>query len=655
MKTITQRYVLLIALALCLAAPHAPAAGDPAETKTLLAVLQSGADQHEKGIACRRLAVVGAAEAVPALAALLSDAKLAHMARFALEAMPQPEAAAALRDALATLKGNLLVGVINSIGMRHDAAATGKLVELLNGPDADVAAAAAAALSRIGGDPAAKALTQALAKAQAPLRANVADAMLVLAEGMQEANQKDAAAACYDAIRAAELPVRLRQAALQGAILARGDSGAALLAGELKGQDGAMVAVALRAARLLPGEAASKALAEGFAALPAERQAQVIQVFADRNDAASRAAVAAAAREGAPAVRLAAVRALGRIGDASSVPLLIELAAAPVGDLAPAAQASLVSLPGKDADQAIAAALAQGDPKARRIAIDAADQRRIESAALALLKAAQDPDKDVRLAAIRALRGVIGAAELPALVTIMVQSADARERSAAQSALAIACNRIAQKEQCAQALLAALPQASPQAKAALLPLLAQVGGAPSLQAIRAASADSDAAIREAALRALCERTNPDVLPDLVQLAKTSPDPRFKILALRGWLAIIPQQQASDAQKLAALKEALALTQRKEEKQLALSALAQIPTLEALALVEPCLADPELKDEAAIAAVAIAGKLAQSNPAEVAKAMRQVSSSDPKVTRAARQLLAKTRPAGAGKNGKKKKQ
>ena len=70
------------------------------ELRTLIATLQSAdSTQHDKVVACHRLAIIGTKEAVPALAALLTDAKLSHIARHALEPMPDPAAAAALRDA----------------------------------------------------------------------------------------------------------------------------------------------------------------------------------------------------------------------------------------------------------------------------------------------------------------------------------------------------------------------------------------------------------------------------------------------------------------------------------------------------------------------------------------------------------------------------
>ncbi|MDZ7618333.1 MAG: hypothetical protein U1E05_15105, partial [Patescibacteria group bacterium] len=90
--------------------------------KELVALLESAdSPPQDKAITCKHLARVGDKDAVPALASLLADEQLAAWARIALEAIPAPEASAALRDAASRLQGRLLVGVVNSLGMRRDA------------------------------------------------------------------------------------------------------------------------------------------------------------------------------------------------------------------------------------------------------------------------------------------------------------------------------------------------------------------------------------------------------------------------------------------------------------------------------------------------------------------------------------------------------
>ena len=133
-------------------------------------MLQSDAPAAEKAITCKQLAIYGTADAVPALASLLENAELASWARIALEAIPDPSADAALRDALGKVDGRLLIGVMNSIGVRRDAAAVGGLAEKLKATDADVASAAAAALGYIGDAEATKTLETSLASVPAEVR-----------------------------------------------------------------------------------------------------------------------------------------------------------------------------------------------------------------------------------------------------------------------------------------------------------------------------------------------------------------------------------------------------------------------------------------------------------------------------------------------------
>ena len=115
----------------------------------LVAVLNSDADLQKKAFACQQLAVVGEPAAVPALARLLDDDKLADYARSALEMIAAPAAGDALRQALAKLDGRRLAGAIDSLGVRRELAAVPELCRLASGAVADAAAEALAALGKI--------------------------------------------------------------------------------------------------------------------------------------------------------------------------------------------------------------------------------------------------------------------------------------------------------------------------------------------------------------------------------------------------------------------------------------------------------------------------------------------------------------------------
>jgi HEAT repeat protein len=148
---------------------------------SLLAVLDSDAKTHEKAVACEKLAWVGGPEAVPALAALLGDEHLAAYASSGLEAIEDPGADEALRNALPKLEGRLLAGVVNSLGVRRDVAAVPDLRTLALNPKRGVASEALASLGMIGTVEAARTINQVFADGPETLRIPAAHAALVVA------------------------------------------------------------------------------------------------------------------------------------------------------------------------------------------------------------------------------------------------------------------------------------------------------------------------------------------------------------------------------------------------------------------------------------------------------------------------------------------
>ena len=114
------------------------------------------------------------------------------------------------------------------------------------------------------------------------------------------------------------------------------------------------------------------------------------------------------------------------------------------------------------------------------------------------------------------------------------------------------------------------------------------------------------------------------MPLLTDLVRKPPAQTIKVLALRGLVRLVPQMEAADAKKLDLLKEALALTERNEEKKLILGALGNIPTADCLALIATHLDNPALQEEACLAAVAVAEKLVPRHRAQVTAVMKQVA-------------------------------
>lgn len=178
----------------------------------------ASSSEFQKAKACQRAGELGPREAVPALSALLSHEHLNTYARYGLEPIADPSAADALRAALSKLKGNLLIGVINSIGKRRDAKAGPGLAKMIYDADGDVAHAAAAALGNIGGVSSMYELQAALVKVKGMTRMAVADASLVCAERLLAEGKRAQALALYASLSAPDMPKSARLAAMHGII-----------------------------------------------------------------------------------------------------------------------------------------------------------------------------------------------------------------------------------------------------------------------------------------------------------------------------------------------------------------------------------------------------------------------------------------------------
>ncbi|MCL4194805.1 MAG: hypothetical protein KJZ87_23910, partial [Thermoguttaceae bacterium] len=241
------KYLILAAALLAVAASRSLA-----QEAELLAVLRSESTREQKSAACRQLARVGTKEAVPVLAALLGDEEMSHMARYALETIPDPSADEALRDALGKVPARQRLGVIGSLGVRRDAKAVAPLAELLK--QADTAGAAARALGNIGTPDAAKALQDALPGASAADRLAICEGLFRCAEKLAAEGGSEASQAIYDHLRGlADAPHQVRTAALRGAALARGKEGIPLVLEAIRGADYALAAAAVRTAMEMPG------------------------------------------------------------------------------------------------------------------------------------------------------------------------------------------------------------------------------------------------------------------------------------------------------------------------------------------------------------------------------------------------------------------
>ena len=504
-------------------ASHREALAADAEA-TAIAVLQSDRPPAEKAAACRTLRTIGTAASVPALAARLADQDLAYWARHALESMPCAEAGVALRTALGQTSGLTQAGLADSLGVRRDREAVPALAELLREPDAQIVSCAATALGKIGGPKAAAALQAARAKAPTSAQPALADALLLNADSFLAAREQREAGAIYGQLYEAAGPEHVRVAAFRGMALAAGEQAVALVVRGLTGEDRAARRAALQLVRTIPGQAATQEFAAVVSQVAPAAQVALLEALEQRRDSAAVPALVAAAGSPRLDVRLAAIKGLGTLGDASTVALLAATAAQAAGGEQEAAREALVLLKDPQVSHRLLAMLPQSKPDVQREIVQTLGQRLETQAVPALMNLAEKGEAATRLLALRSLATLADGEVAATLIGLLRQAQTEPEQEAAERALVAACGRSSHPTAYVANILAARQGTAVSTQAALLRSAGRLGGQDALAALREGLREKEAAIQDAAVRTLAEAAGLEAAPRPVGLGDPSSHP-----------------------------------------------------------------------------------------------------------------------------------
>lgn len=588
----------------------------------LIGVLKSGSPPGDKAIACKRLAIYGTAEAAPELAKLLSDEQLAAWARIALEAIPGAKVDEALRKATESLEGRLLVGTINSIGVRRDESAVEKMGSLLKNKDADVASASAVALGKIGNAAATKTLRQSIASSPEKVKSAVAEGCVLCAERAMQSGDATLAASIYDDVRKADVPKQRVVEATRGAILARKNDGIPLLVESLRSKERELFQIALATAREMSGREVDGVLATELSVTSPEKAALVIQAMADRKNTVALPAIVKAVSSGPKQVRLSAINALGRVGDATCVASLLGVANEADQEITDAALTALAELPDPTINADIIARIPKAEGRVLAVLIGALGQRRIE-ATQELVVALSNADKSVRAAALKSLGTTVPAASLDVLVSQVVLPGFAEDFEAAKQALKTAAIRMPDREACAAQLVHAMSTASLPSKNAMLDILGAVGGTKSLEAMNAALKSDEPQLRDAGSRLLGDWMTIDAAPVLLESYKNGPSDKFQVRLFKGYLRMARQFEKNPQERVVMCRKAFEAARQPSEQKLVLELVKLFPDIETLKLAVQATKVADLKEDAMQTAQAIAQKIKGKNE-EVQKLLSEAS-------------------------------
>lgn len=600
--------------------------------KRLLDFLKSDASIDAKEFVCRQLSLIGTKKSVPTLAEMLKEPATADMARYALERIPGSGVDNALRQVLTKTGGKKRIGIINTLGRRRDNKSVGIIAKLIEDADMETAAAAVNALGRIADSKSVQALEKAKNSTKGELRQRVLDAYLGCAESLADSGSTKKARTIYKELYESPEPDAIRSAALKGLVLSSGEEAVDILIDAIKTGEPVIQSAAIPLTSRIGGTEMTKFLAENLAGLSVTGQIQVCSELANRGDKTALGAVVKATIARDASVRIAALKALGRLGGASNVTFLAETAASGQADEARAARESLYSLTDPKVNEVILGCITYGDPPAKVELIACIRERAIKSAVPTLLTMAKDADSKVSKESIKTLAELATPDELPQLIEILINIQSEALRQDAEKTVVAVAQKMTASEKRADAILAAMPSAKDvTSKSSLLSVLGKVGGVKALPVLCSALADADPELQKTAIKALSEWPDGAPADDLLKVAETSGNKTNQALALRGFVRLIGLKSGrSEEETIKMYRTAMNLAPGANEKKMILAELSKAKILSALDMAAEYLEDAELRQEAAAAVIKMADDTMLKDPQQTKVLLQkvlQVSESD----------------------------
>jgi HEAT repeat protein len=575
----------------------------------LLAILQSSNDTVARSSACQQLRTLGTPRSIPLLGGMLSVDGVSQAARYALEGMPYPEAGTMLRASLSRTSGTNQAGIIDSLGWRAEPQAVPLLMPLIKSNDPLIAATAATALGRIGGTEATAVLLGLAADAPQDVQNAAYESLLRCAEKNLLEKTTAAALEIYKQLAGRPAPEPLRIAAWRGWMLTStplSEEMTRLMVSTLSDTSHFRHQIAIKVLREIYDPPLLMACRNVWDTLPGDAQLALLDamLLAGLNvDDAIQQATQSPHVE----VRIAGWEALALHPDSSRLQPLATAAAGGEPDEREVARRILTVVRGPNMTARIAAAIPPAPTPVQAALLRALGERGDPAAAPVLLDMARTGERPVRYAALASLQTLALPDTLEPLLTITAQAKSTGERDAALQAVFAVCRADGNKERITSAVLQTLSAGNNTERLRLLPILPELGTPGALEAARAATTYPDPEIAKEALRVLARWPDSTPATDLLSLARTTDDSTVHALALRGAIAVAALNTDPE-QRLAWLTQALETARRDEEKKQALGAISQQPTAAALEVVVRALQEPALANEAALAALAIAETL-----------------------------------------------
>ncbi len=573
-------------------------------------ILQSKLDNPKKTRIINLLNYSGDANSVPHLSGFLSDPVLCNPACQALVAINTPQSGLALQKSIANVSEQNRISIIKSLGDLGYTPAAEEILTFADETKKELHLGVVYALANMG-YPSAATLFESDYSGYSLNDQSYINSLYIL--WLENIKNKDLAVSHLREIindESGKYKQNTQIDALSELLKRLNAQAMPELVTFIKNGDQKSRIAALELATKTENNALLSGLVDLLKNASPEIQSDIIYTFGRRHYSATREIILEYIKDENKLVRISSINALaGYDADKQLATLLLEsLAESKDDEEIIALKNVLLQVSGDLFIADMASGMKAYSLNAKICALEILTERQAKDFTQPIGNLVNDDTLSVRITALKALESLAGPDEYQSVLTHFINSEEKTEQKVAADAVVKVASRIKNRDKQLEPIISSYQLATPDQKILILPLFARIGGKQSLNFILDETKSKDTEIKDAAIRTLAKWSGYEALEPLVELSGKSKNTTHRVLAIRGALQILGENELGSNYEVDVCKRLLDAADRDEEKVSILSAMSSIRSEESLAHVSEFIMDPKLGDDAARAALVISAPM-----------------------------------------------
>ena len=580
-------------------------------TKTALAyskALATNTDPEARSFVMSQIEWIGQDESVPYLVVFLADKRLVDPASRALVGIGSQVAKTALVEALSKASEENVAALLEAVGKIKAQEALSEITKYVQHTNANIRKTALFALASLADPSSASLLSEAASKNN--YQYDVANSFAAYLDYLHNLNANGNKALAEKLSQnllneTAKSQIQARVAALEVLVALQGPKSLKTLAKASKDQDKTLRVAALKLGEPFMNSANSSFWLKQIKKGNADQKAELITLIGDKNMPRLIPVLNTQLKSSSPQVKLAAIKALGKMNGAVSLPSFLSIAQKGNTEEVAAVTSAILSMKGNNVSSSLAKVL-PNLPKNSQVAfLSLLGSRGAKSEFSSIYPFLKNNDSEVRAAAFQALTTSVGAEQLPALFNLLNETNDAKESANLQKSIMYGLREIEGIDKQTDKVVELMATAPSAKKPLYYDLLGSIGGGKALIVVEDAFVNGDAANRAAALQSLSSWKEEPALLVLYKIVRTTKDAKELNSSLNGLLRLTNASSCTADHKVIILKDAMQFSQTVAQKKAVLRALSAHKTFPALAFAGQFINNPDLAQQAATAVMDIA--------------------------------------------------